>query len=587
MPRSIIGADIGSTLTHVCLVERVEGSYRFVARAEVPTTSGHPENDVMIGLSRAIQRLEEISQRQLLDESEDVVTPEEESGVGVDAFVATSNAAGPVQCVIVGLTNDLSVQSADRACSATNVEVIQTISLSRRMRRWDNRALATLHRTPPDLILLVGGADTGPVAPVRNAAEVLATVYREVSREERPIVIYAGNQEARRPVSEVMSAGFDFRVVENVRPDVETENLIELQRELTSVYERAKLSTLPGYRRLRQWCTSPLLSTPRALGTVLRYIARRNDLGQGVLGLDVGGATTYVGTARGQDYRWTLSSDLGSSYGIRETLQRSGLGGIRRWLPVSVADGETASRLENARLRPQSIPQTMEELLLVHAVARQALLLTMREMRKRYWQQGEAEQEYGVPPLFDIVAARGGAIAHTPQDGIIALTLLDAVQPVGLSRIVIDWASMWPQLGALAAVAPDAAAQVLERDGFRELGTVIAPIGEARDGERAIRLTIVREDGPTTEVDIPAGMIWRFPLALEESAIVEVRPSHEFDIGMGRKGMAGKASVRGGSLGIIVDTRGRPLSLPRNAFRRREKLQEWLENLIGDVKNSS
>ena len=380
--------------------------------------------------------------------------------------------------------------------------------------------------------------------------------------------------------------------MENVRPDLETENLVELQRELTQVYRQVKLAALPGYRRLRQWCGAggqrvPLMSTAEAFGNVLRYIARRNELAQGVLGLDVGGAATCVGAARGQDYQWTVSSNLGSSYGIQETVRSSGLADIRRWLPVSVAPEETASRLENAYLRPQSVPQTMEELLLTHAVVRQALLLTLRQMRERYWEPSNPGQTMAGIPAFDVIAARGGAIAHTAQDGIVALTLLDAVQPVGLSRIVLDWASIWPQLGALATVVPQAAAQVLERDGFRELGTVIAPIGDAREGERALRLRIIPDDGPETDTDIPAGTIRRYPLALGDSAIVEVRPSHEFDIGMGRKGVGGKARIRGGSLGVIVDTRGRPLSLPKNAFHRREKLQERLENLIGDVKGSS
>ena len=70
---------------------------------------------------------------------------------------------------------------------------------------------------------------------------------------------------------------------------------------------------------------------------------------------------------------------------------------------------------------------------------------------------------------------------------------------------------------------------------------------------------------------------------LHEHAIVEVQPSHWFDIGLGHKGVGGKAQIRGGSLGIIVDTRGRPLSLPQDTRQRIKKLQHWLENLISDV----
>ena len=584
---STIAADIGSTLTHVCLIDIVEGAYRFVAHAESPSTLSEAENDVTIGLRRAIQHLEQLTQRPLLDQDGELITPEQESGAGVDAFVATSNAAPPLQCVIIGLTDDLSVESAQYACSAGNVLVRETVSLGARIRRWDERVFTSLHENPPDLILLVGGVDTGPVALLENAGRVLNTIYGDIEPERRPVIIFAGNQEARRPVSAILSSSFDLRVVDNVRPNVHVESLGELQRELAQVYERIKLAALPGYRRLRHMCGAPILSTTTALANTLRFVARRDDLAQGVLGIDVGGASTYIGAARGEFYQWAVGAGLGTGFGLDRVLELSGAGNILRWLPVPMSENEISSRLENARLRPYSVPQTMEELLLTHAAIRQALLFTMRKMRRQYWYRPGAKPEEETTPPFDLLAVRGGPIANTPQDGLIALTLLDSLQPVGLVRLVVDWASIWPQLGALALMVPAAAAQVLAQDGLRELGVLIAPLGEARDGARALSLKITPNDGPQTEVEVPAGTVQRFPLAPDQQATVEVRPSRAFDIGMGRRGFGGKAKVRGGSLGIVVDTRGRPLSLPQDAQQRRAKLQEWLRNLVGDNSQSS
>jgi hypothetical protein len=584
---STIAADIGSTLTHVCLIDIVEGAYRFVAHAESPSTLSEAENDVTIGLRRAIQHLEQLTQRPLLDQDGELITPEQDSGAGVDAFVATSNAAPPLQCVIIGLTDDLSVESAQYACSAGNVLVRETVSLGARIRRWDERVFTSLHENPPDLILLVGGVDTGPVALLENAGRVLNTIYGDIEPERRPVIIFAGNQEARRPVSAILSSSFDLRVVDNVRPNVHVESLGELQRELAQVYERIKLAALPGYRRLRHMCGAPILSTTTALANTLRFVARRDDLAQGVLGIDVGGASTYIGAARGEFYQWAVGAGLGTGFGLDRVLELSGAGNILRWLPVPMSENEISSRLENARLRPYSVPQTMEELLLTHAAIRQALLFTMRKMRRQYWYRPGAKPEEETTPPFDLLAVRGGPIANTPQDGLIALTLLDSLQPVGLVRLVVDWASIWPQLGALALMVPAAAAQVLAQDGLRELGVLIAPLGEARDGARALSLKITPNDGPQTEVEVPAGTVQRFPLAPDQQATVEVRPSRAFDIGMGRRGFGGKAKVRGGSLGIVVDTRGRPLSLPQDAQQRRAKLQEWLRNLVGDNSQSS
>jgi len=582
---SIITADIGSTFTHASLLERVNGLYRLVASAEAPSTLNDAESDVTIGLRRALRRIEAIVQRPILGGDDEVIEPETEAGAGVDAFVVTSNAAPPMRCVVIGLADDISVASALRACSSANVFVAEVISLGTRLRRWDAESFAYLQKTPPQVILLVGGLDMGAVAPLENAAGVLATLYRDVDSEERPIIIFAGNQEARRPIADILAPLFDLRVVENVRPTMYIESSSELQRELADVYEEARLATLPGFRRLRRWCTTPVMATAQGLSNTWRYIARRNALSQGVLGLDVGGATTYIGAAREDIYQWAIGADLGTSYGIQRVLSMAEIEDIRRWMPLPLQNDEVLQRLENAWLRPNSIPQSMEDLLLGHAVARQALTLTMQHMHDQYWHSAQGARS--LTPSFDLIAARGGTFAHTPQDGLTMLTLLDAIQPVGLVRVVLDGASFWPQLGALATVEPLAAVQVLERDGYRELGTVLSPIGQGREGEQALRLIIKSDAGQVTKLNVPAGTVQRFPLAADEDVTIEVRPSRSFDVGLGQKGAGGKARVRGGTLGLVIDTRGRPLALPRDERYRRLKLQEWLRNLGSDVQRPS
>jgi hypothetical protein len=580
-PESILAVDVGSTLTHLCLIDLIEGSYRFVAHAEAPTTLGQPENDMTIGIRRAIRRIEQIAQRPLLDGDDELLVPERDSGEGVDAFVACSNAAAPVRCVLIGLTDDLSSDSAQRACEATNTVITQKITLGKRSRRWDNQVLTSLRKSPPDVVLLVGGVDMGPTEPLESAARVLVTIFEDIAQERRPPIIYAGNQEARRPVAAIVEPLLRLRVVDNVRPDIHTETPGELQRELASIYEQVKLAALGGYRRLRRWCTSPILSTTEALGATIRFIAQRNDLPQGVLGIDLGGETTYIGAAREDYYQWIVGTSLGTGAGVEGVMRTCTVEDVERWLPVTLARQEMVNRLENARLRPQGIPQSMEDLFMTHAVARQALLSAMRDMRRQHWYRLD-ETPLEVTPPFDLIAARGGSIIHTAQDGLVALLLLDALQPTGLARLVLDWASLWPQLGALAQTAPLPAAQVLERDSFRELGTLVAPLGESREGALALHVRIIRGDGSVTDANVPAGTITRLPLALEEQATLEVRPSHAFDIGLGRKGIGGKAVVRGGSLGIVIDTRGRPLSLPQDPQRCRAKMQEWVTNLTNE-----
>jgi hypothetical protein len=573
---SILAADVGSTCTHVCLLDRVEGVHRLVARAEASSSAGFPDYDLTIGLRRAIVQLEEIVQRSLLDEGE-IVSPERDTGTGVDLFLATCNAAPPLQCAIVGLTDALSVKSAQRTCATANVLVTQTISLGERLRRWDDQMLITLRQTPPDIVLLVGGLDTGPIAPLENAARVLTTIYEDIPSDRRPIIIFAGNQEARRPVSEIMSSILEVRVVDNVCPNPQAPSPAELQRELAEMYERIKLTALPGYRRLRRWCRTPILSTTEALGRIFRFLAQCSVTPQGFLGADVGGATTYVGIAEGDVYQWSIGSTMGTSYGVGQVLARAGVQDIARWLPGSHTTTEVANRIENIHLRPNSIPQTSDDVFLNHAIVRQALSLTMEHLRPQPSPMHLTPQAWG--RNFALIAARGGALVHTAQDSLTALTLLDALQPVGFTQLITDWASLWPQLGVLVHTLPSAAAQVLERDGLRELGTVISLFGTATEGEKALHIRITSDEGEVQTGDILAGTMRCFALAPGRYATVEARPSRAFGVGSGPKGTGAQARVRGGTLGIIVDARGRPLQHPEDPQERSNKLQQWLASL--------
>jgi hypothetical protein len=57
-------------------------------------------------------------------------------------------------------------------------------------------------------------------------------------------------------------------------------------------------------------------------------------------------------------------------------------------------------------------------------------------------------------------------------------------------------------------------------------------------------------------------------LRIGERAHIEVTPERGFDVGAG-PGVVVKREVRGGSVGLILDGRGRPLSVPGGADGRR------------------
>ena len=124
---SILVVDCGSTTTKAVLLDLVASEYRLVAYAESASTAGKPWEDVSAGVVSAIARLEAISGRRLLDEHNQLLTPEREDGSGVDRLMAISSAARPLRVLLTGLIPDVSLASARRAALSTYTDIVGTL----------------------------------------------------------------------------------------------------------------------------------------------------------------------------------------------------------------------------------------------------------------------------------------------------------------------------------------------------------------------------------------------------------------------------------------------------------------------------
>lgn len=573
---SILVADCGSITTRVSLIDRVTNEFRLVARAETATTVEVPWSRISIGVRRAIREIERLSGRPLLGAQEQLIVPERENGSGVDGFVATVNAAVPLRVAIVGLIRNLSVESLLRATDSSYV-VVQNIvgrgyAAAGETKDGMQAMLKSLLRNGPDVILLGGGVDGSAVAPVLEAAEDLATVLSSKGAGRRTDVVFAGNKDARSQIAEVLGECSNLRVVDNVLPTLETEDLRGAEQEVDRLYREHKMGRVPGFGELKAWASTPILPTAEGFGLVLRYLARLYELD--VLGVDIGGAATQLAGVIDGWYDSTVRADLGVAYGISNILEQAGIDRILRWLPFEMGAEEAHNRILNKALRPMTVPETREELALEQAAAREAAALTLDRARTT-WLNRRRSLHSGLMPRVDLIVGRGGVLSQAPQPAQAALILLDAIQPVGVSTLALDKTSLLPQLGALALVQSLAAAQVVSRDGFLKLGTVIALAGRGRVGGVALRMKMEYDDGQIIKVEVPYGALETIPLRPGRRAAVELRPGPQFDVGLGRMGRGATTQVDGGVLGIIVDARGRPLSLPDDDKQRREKIQEW------------
>ena len=156
------------------------------------------------------------------------------------------------------------------------------------------------------------------------------------------------------------------------------------------------------------------------------------------------------------------------------------------------------------------------------------------------------------------------------------LLLLDALEPAGVSKIALDTGSVAGLLGAAATVHPLAAVEVIEYDAFLTAGTVIALSGTARQGDTALRLDIRYQGGRTIQEEVSFGSLRVIPLQPGQHASLELHPAPGFDVGVGQPGQSATAEAEGGTIGIVIDARGRPLPIPDDGEDRRQRMQTWL-----------
>jgi len=572
---SILAADCGSNTTAAALIDLVDGNYRFVARGEVPSSFQPPLADVTIGVRQAAYRIEEIVGRQLMARDGKLLIPEQDGGEGIDAFVATTSAAPPLRVMVAALGSDLSLSSARRAVGSTYSVLEDVMVLAGEGKRWgDERGaeakIEDIYRLKPDVILIAGGFDGGAVAPHEEIARIVATACSLLGPADRPEVIFAGNKEARSIVADRLSDSINFRVVENVRPGLESENLGDASRELEEIYQQKAMAKLPGFADLASLSVAPILPTSSAFGLVLHFISRQYDFPR-ILGVDVGDTFTHLVSIEDGEFRSSVRGGLGVGRGIVGVRESSGYEGISRWLPRAIGSDEVANWLMNKELRPWTIPQLEEDHLLEQATAREAIRLAADGENGRGFQ-------WMMKP-FDLIVGRGRVLSRVPRPGQAALMLMDALQPVGVTKLALDCLSLVPQLGATAIVHPVAAAQVLERDAFARLGTLIAPLGSEKEGETALKFRLKYADESTIDGEIPFGSIEVLPLEAGRRAVLELRPSRKLDIGLGVKGKGASVEVEGGMLGVILDVRGRPIAMPSDEQKRRESVARWMRAL--------
>jgi len=585
--RSVLATDCGSTTTKAILIELVEGEYRQTVRGEAPTTVEAPFEDVTRGVLNAVRELEELAGRKLL-EGEQIITPQRGND-GVDLYLSTSSAGGGLQMMVTGVVKAMTGESAERAALGAGAIVMDTVASNDG--RLPHEKIRLIRNLRPDMILLSGGIDGGTKTHVVELAQLIAAAAPKArlgAGYELP-VIYAGNKDAGDDIRAELADKTALTIVDNIRPTMERENLMPARHAIHDLFMEHVMAHAPGYRKLMTWADAPIMPTPAAVGSIIQKVAEQRGLT--AVGVDIGGATTDVFSVFQGVFNRTVSANLGMSYSISNVLAEAGLENVMRWVPITEVDeAELRNRIKNKMIRPTTIPQTLDELLVEQAISREALRLAFEQHKSLAVGLKGVQQERTISDTFeqsatgaslidllklDLLIGSGGVLSHAPRRAQSAAMLLDSFLPEGFTTLAVDSIFMMPQLGVLAPIHPEAATHVFERDCLIILGPAVAPIGTAKPGQKVMDVELAIAGGRTVRESVSFGEMKLVPFALAEEGKLTVTPQKTFDMGEG-KGRAVSKDVRGGVVGLILDGRGRrPFTMPADRNERIRKLNEW------------
>lgn len=584
----IIATDCGSTTTKAILIEKKGDTYRQTFRGEAPTTVEAPFEDVTKGVLNSITEVEELSGRKILD-GEKIITPCE-GNKGVDIYVSTSSAGGGLQMMVAGAVKAMTGESAQRCALGAGAIVMDVLASNDG--RADHEKIERIRQLRPDMMLLSGGTDGGTVTHVVELAQFLkaADPKPRLGASYKLPVIYAGNNKAHDQIKQILGDRTALIITENLRPSLERENLMPARHKIHDIFLEHVMQQAPGYPRLMKMVGAPIMPTPAAVGTMTEKFAKAN--GFNVLAVDIGGATTDVFSVFSEVFNRTVSANLGMSYSISNVMAEAGLANILRWLPFDIEEQDLRNRLKNKMIRPTTIPQTVEDLMIEHAVSREALRLAFDQHKALAVGLKGVQQERSISDAFeqtasgqslinvmklDYVIGSGGILAHSPRRTQSMMMMIDAYQPEGITRMAVDSIFMMPHLGVLAQISEKAALDVFYNDCLVRLGTCLAPKGLAKEGQKIMEWEVTGSDGSRQSGELRFGDMVHVPFAAPKAKLV-AKPVKGFDMGAG-SGNKVEADIEGGVVGLVLDGRGRPFTLPKEHSKRRADLNKWYKAL--------
>jgi hypothetical protein len=528
--------DVGSAWAKAGVIGRVRGRWRLVAHAAQPTAWG------ATALRRAlVDQLVASADPRLIDRLDDLLADANR--------IECHTARRPARLAIVAVSRELSGSAARRAAEAAGWHVVETVTFDDGRTLADR--LATLQAADVDAWLIAGGFDDSRSPRALEAGALVAAARREGGGP----VIWAGSAALADEVTDLFEPGA-ASVVANPRPDARRDEpdalrarMSELLRDAVTPEDETHLSSV---------------AFPRAIGALASATGLR------ILGVDLGARSATRALAEPDG---SVASRVHARGGLAGAVLAPGAAArVSRLAGDAGEEAAVADLLQTLRARPTTLPQTPEELSATQAAARVQLAAMLEE---------------GVQGSLDLVIGAGRTIAAAPHPSQAARVLLDGIRPIGVTQLSVDAAAVLGPLGSLPDDEIREGLSLLGQDLLVPLGTAIVCRG-GEQGRVAMRVTVHRSGWPTqSPIEVRAGQLMVVPLPRGQEAELTIEPLNGVSLGGPRRSPRIQANATGGAVGLMLDARGVPITLPKRGDDRREVLAGWRDTLMREAASGS
>ncbi|MFU8825997.1 MAG: glutamate mutase L [Brevefilum sp.] len=580
-PYALLGLDIGGVNSRVNLIGIAEGRYQVLGSCRAPTSLG--ENlHIGSGVGQAMQSLQQQADHLFLKDSGGLLMPVDRIGRGVDLVGLVLSAGPRMKTAVLGLSSQGSLKAARALIDSLPLEFVGGFDVTQSLD--ETRAVEALINTHANFVIITGGEDQGMADAIQRWIAIARTACGLWPSAVKPVFLFAGNPALESAVQRSLERVANLQIAPNLQPIYGEFNLVPAQGFLEKEILNHYMGVLQGLTDLIALTGQLYGLNGRAAERMMRYLsqAKRQDSAStrenGLLSIDLGGGYT------------TLNAGFGGVSGAVVMDPFPQLGGSERlnaakaicdWAGETVTLEEADQFLCNYALIPGWVPDTRKALNLTLALARYRLRQAlMRFAGNHAWLN--FDPDLGLQGHFEPIIASGAALTQAGDPAGVMLALLDGLQPLGITTMVLDRHHLLGLLGKLGETEPVLPVHVLSSPAFENLGTVISAVGQLPRRKIALTVRVETASGKHFSLEVPAGSLKRLAIPPGESAVLELLPHRRVDIGFGGLGRGGRLKVIGGLLGAVIDARGRPIHLPDKAEARIELLQHWRRTLSTD-----